>query len=276
MQLTIPDVDQPLVAIISGGTQGLGEAVARKLLADGAAGLLLAGRSPERGHALADELSGLGTPTVFTAADMIDTSAPQMLVDACVERFGTVTGVVNIAAATSRANLFADTVEHFDRMMAVNVRAPYFLIQAAARVMVEQGTGGSIVSVGSTSGYGGQPKLAAYSISKGALSVMTKNLAFALMQHNIRVNQVNPGWMETESEHRTQIEHDHAPENWLELAAPTRPLGRLVQPWEAANAIAYCLSPVSGLMTGNIIDIDQSVQGAGDPPLPGPEDTIQP
>jgi len=276
VQLTIPDVDQPLVAIISGGTQGLGEAVARKLLADGAAGLLLAGRSPERGHALADELSGLGTPTVFTAADMIDTSAPQMLVDACVERFGTVTGVVNIAAATSRANLFADTVEHFDRMMAVNVRAPYFLIQAAARVMVEQGTGGSIVSVGSTSGYGGQPKLAAYSISKGALSVMTKNLAFALMQHNIRVNQVNPGWMETESEHRTQIEHDHAPENWLELAAPTRPLGRLVQPWEAANAIAYCLSPVSGLMTGNIIDIDQSVQGAGDPPLPGPEDTIQP
>ena len=276
MQLTTPDVDQPLVAIISGGTQGLGEAVARKLLADGAAGLLLAGRSPERGHALADELSGLGTPTVFTAADMIDTSAPQMLVDACVERFGTVTGVVNIAAATSRANLFADTVEHFDRMMAVNVRAPYFLIQAAARVMVEQGTGGSIVSVGSTSGYGGQPKLAAYSISKGALSVMTKNLAFALMQHNIRVNQVNPGWMETESEHRTQIEHDHAPENWLELAAPTRPLGRLVQPWEAANAIAYCLSPVSGLMTGNIIDIDQSVQGAGDPPLPGPEDTIQP
>ena len=276
MQLTIPDVDQPLVAIISGGTQGLGEAVARKLLADGAAGLLLAGRSPERGHALADELSGLGTPTVFTAADMIDTSAPQMLVDACVERFGTVTGVVNIAAATSRANLFADTVEHFDRMMAVNVRAPYFLIQAAARVMVEQGTGGSIVSVGSTSGYGGQPKLAAYSISKGALSVMTKNLAFALMQHNIRVNQVNPGWMETESEHRTQIEHDHAPENWLELAAPTRPLGRLVQPWEAANAIAYCLSPVSGLMTGNIIDIDQSVQGAGDPPLPGAGDTIQP
>ena len=276
MQLTTPDIDLPLVAIISGGTQGLGEAVARKLVADGAAGLLLAGRSPERGQALADELSGLGTPTMFTAADMVDTSAPQMLVDACVERFGTVTGVVNIAAATSRANLFTDTVDHFDRMMAVNIRAPYFLIQAAARVMVEQGSGGSIVSVGSTSGYGGQPKLAAYSISKGALLVMTKNLAFALMQHNIRVNQVNPGWMETESEHRTQIEHDHAPENWLELAAPTRPLGRLVQPWEAANAIAYCLSPASGLMTGNIIDIDQSVQGAGDPPLPGADDTIQP
>lgn len=276
MQLTTPDFDRQLVVIISGGTQGLGEAVARKLVADGAAGLVLAGRSPERGESLAEELSGLGTPTIFTAADMIDAAAPHKLVEACVERFGAVTGVVNVAAATSRANLFSDTVDHFDRMLAVNVRAPYFLIQAASRVMIEQGSGGSIVNVGSTSGYGGQSKLAAYAISKGAVSVMTRNLAFALMQHDIRVNQVNPGWMETESEHRTQIEHDGAPENWLELAAPTRPLGRLVQPWEVANAIAYCLSPTSGLMTGNIIDIDQSVQGAGDPPLPGPDDTIHP
>lgn len=276
MQLTTPEFDRPMVAIISGGTQGLGEAVARKLTADGAAGLILAGRTSDRGQALADELSGLGTPTIFVEADMADSATPHALVDACVDRFGAVTGVVNVAATTSRATLFEDSVDHFDRMMALNVRAPYFLIQAAARVMVEQGSGGSIVSVGSTSGYGGQSKLAAYSISKGALSVMTKNLAFALMQHNIRVNQVNPGWMETESEHRTQIEHDGAPENWLELAAPTRPLGRLVQPWEAANTIAYCLSPASGLMTGNIIDIDQSVQGAGDPPLPGADDTIHP
>ncbi|MDH3301659.1 MAG: SDR family oxidoreductase [Acidimicrobiia bacterium] len=277
MQLTTPDFDpQPMITIISGGTQGVGEAVARRLVADGAAGLVLAGRSPDRGQALARELGDLGTPTVFLAADVLDPEAPKALVDACVDRFGSVTGVVNVAAATSRANLFQDSVEHFDRMMAVNVRAPYFLIQAAARVMVEQGSGGSIVSVGSTSGYGGQSKLAAYSISKGALSVMTKNLAFALMRHRIRVNQVNPGWMETESEHRTQIEHDGAPENWLELAAPTRPLGRLVQPWEVANAIAYCLSPASGLMTGNVIDIDQSVQGAGNPPLPGADDTIHP
>lgn len=276
MQLTKPESDQALIAIISGGTQGLGEAVARKLVADGAAGLVLVGRSSERGKALADELSALGTPTIFTPTDVADTDASKAMVEACVERFGAVTGVVNVAAATSRANLFEDTVDHFDHMMAVNVRAPYFLIQAAARVMVEQGTGGSIANVGSTSGYGGQSKLSAYSISKGALAVMTRNLAYALMRHHIRINQVNPGWMETESEHRTQIEHEGAPENWLELAGPTRPLGRLVQPWEAANAIAYCLSPASGLMTGNVIDIDQSVQGAGDPPLPSRDDTANP
>jgi NAD(P)-dependent dehydrogenase (short-subunit alcohol dehydrogenase family) len=181
-----------------------------------------------------------------------------------------------VAAATTRATLWQDTPAHFDAMMALNVKAPYFMIQAAAGLMMATGAKGSIVNVGSTSGHGGQTKLSAYSISKGALSIITKNLAFGLMRNNIRVNQVNPGWMETESEHRIQVEGDGSPENWLELAAPNRPLGRLVQPWEVANTIAYCLSDDAGLLTGNCIDVDQSVQGAGDPPLPTADDTIQP
>ncbi len=266
-----------MIIIVNGGTQGLGEAVARRVIDQGiATGLVLTGRSADRGTQLADELTGLGVRTVYVAAEATDPAAPQAIVDRCVAEFGTVHGVVNVAAATSRATLFTDTPEHVDRMMAVNVKTPYFLIQAAARVMIAQGVQGSIVNVGSTSQYGGQTKLTAYVMSKAALAVMTKNLAFGLMRHGIRVNQVNPGWMETESEHRTQIEQDGAPENWLELAAPDRPLGRLVQPWEAANAIAFCLSPDSGMLTGNLIDVDQSVQGAGDPPLPGTGDTIWP
>ena len=266
-----------MITIINGGTQGLGEAVARRL-ADGdfTAGLVLVGRSADLGQALATELTAAGTDTVFIAADMTDPASPSAVVAQTVERFGAVNGVVNVAAATSRATLFTDTPEHVDRQFALNVKAPYFLIQAAARHMVDHGTTGSIVNVGSVAGYGGQTKLTAYAMSKGALSVMTKNLAFGLMRHGIRVNQVNPGWMETDSEHRTQVEFDGSPENWLELAAPTRPLGRLVQPWEAANAIAYCLSPDSGLLTGNCIDLDQSVQGAGDPPLPSADDTVSP
>jgi NAD(P)-dependent dehydrogenase (short-subunit alcohol dehydrogenase family) len=265
-----------MITIVNGGTQGLGEAVARKLVADGATGLVLAGRSLELGAALAGELTDLGTPSIFVAVDIIDVDAPGTIVGACASRFGTVHGLVNVAALTTRATLFHDTPEHFDRMIAGNVRAPYFLIQAAARLMIDTGASGSIVNVGSTSGHGGQTKLSAYAISKGALAVMTRNLAFGLMRHRIRVNQVNPGWMETASEHRTQTEQDGAPPNWLELAAPTRPFGRLVQPWEVANAIAFCLSPDSGLMTGNVIDVDQSVQGAGDPPLPGVEETVSP
>jgi len=265
-----------MIAIINGGTQGLGEAVARKLAEDGASGLVLAGRSEERGIALADELTAAGTDTVFVRADMADASAPAAIVDACSARFGTATALVNVAAATTRATLFTDTPEHFDHQFAVNVKSPYFLIQAVAGAMVSAGTGGSIVNVGSTNAHGGQPKLTAYSMAKGALTIMTKNLAFGLMRHGIRVNQVNPGWMETESEHRTQIEQDGAPDNWLELAAASRPLGRLVQPWEVANLIAFCLSDASGAMTGNCIDVDQSVVGAGDPPVPGEADAIWP
>jgi NAD(P)-dependent dehydrogenase (short-subunit alcohol dehydrogenase family) len=265
------------ITIINGGTQGLGEAIARRLISQrNATGLVLAGRSADRGHALADEFTAAGTPTIFVQGDVSADSAPQAIVDACKARFGTVNGLVNVAAATTRATLFQDTPEHFDRMMTLNVKAPYFMIQAVAKLMIETGAKGSIVNIGSTSGHGGQTKLSAYCISKGGLSIMTKNLAFGLMKNNIRVNQVNPGWMETESEHNTQVNQDGAPENWLELAAPNRPLGRLVQPWEVANAVVYCLSDDAGLMTGNCIDLDQSVQGAGDPPLPSAADTVFP
>lgn len=266
-----------MITIISGGTQGLGEAVARRLILQGlASGLVLTGRSADRGTRLAAEFSGAGVPSVFVAVDAADVTAPERVVAACQERFGTVHGVVNVAASVSRATIFEDSPEHFDQMMAVNVRAPYFLIQQASRLMIATGATGSIVNVGSVSGHGGHTKLAAYSISKGALSVMTRHLAFALMRHRIRVNQVSPGWMDTESEHVTQTTLDGSPENWLELAEAERPMGRLVKPWEVANAIVFCLSPDSGLMTGNCIDVDQSVQGAGDPPLPSAEETPQP
>lgn len=266
-----------MITIVSGGTQGLGEAVARRLVVTGFTdGLVLTGRSVDRGSALADELTDAGVDTIFVAADALDATMPRAVVDATIARFGRVNGVVNVAAATTRATLFDDTPEHVDIQMAVNVKAPYFLIQAAARHMVEHGQQGSIVNVGSTTGHGGQTKLTAYAMSKGALTIMTKNLAFGLMRHGIRVNQVNPGWMETESEHRTQIDQDGAPIDWLERAAPTRPLGRLVQPWEVANTIVHCLSPDAGMLTGNCIDVDQSVQGAGDPPLPAEADTVQP
>jgi NAD(P)-dependent dehydrogenase (short-subunit alcohol dehydrogenase family) len=265
------------VTIINGGTQGLGEAVARKLVTDGkATGLVLAGRSADRGQALADDLTALGTPTIFVKCDIADAAAPQAIVDACDDAFGVVHGAVNVAAKTSRATLFTDTPEHVDQMMAVNVKAPYFLIQAAAKVMIREGVRGSIVNVGSTSQYGGQTKLTAYVMSKAALVAMTRNLAFGLMRHGIRVNQVSPGWMDTESEHVTQVTYDGAPENWLELAEAQRAMGRLVKPWEVANMIAFCLSDDSGLLTGNIIDVDQSVQGAGDPSMPGEADTVWP
>jgi len=136
------------VIVISGGTQGLGEAIARQAVADGAAGLVIAGRSGDKGDALAKELSDLGTPTVFVEADMSRADAPQQVLAAADERFGVIHGLVNVAAATWRDNVWTATPDGFDQMIAVNARAPLFLIQAAAEVMRREGVSGSIVNIG--------------------------------------------------------------------------------------------------------------------------------
>ena len=192
------------VTIINGGTQGLGEATARELAGRGATGLVIAGRSAERGAALAAELSATGTPTVFLEAEMEDVDAPERIVAACDERFGVVHGVVNVAAMTDRSTVWDATPEHWDRMMAINVRAPFFVLQRAAELMRREGVRGSVVNIGSVCAHGGPTRLLAYSVSKGALAVMTKSAAFSLMRHGIRVNQINPGWMDTESEDLVQ------------------------------------------------------------------------
>jgi NAD(P)-dependent dehydrogenase (short-subunit alcohol dehydrogenase family) len=185
--------------------------------------MVLVGRSAQRSQVLATAHTSAGVDTMLVAdvADVADAATPQSVASAALERFGRVDGLVNVAAATIRATLFEDTLAHVDSQMNINVKAPYFMIQAVARELVVQRSSGSIVNVGSTSGHGGQTKLTAYCMSKAALTVMTKNLAFGLMGHGIRINQVNPGWMETESEDRIQVEEDGAPENWLELAAST-------------------------------------------------------
>jgi NAD(P)-dependent dehydrogenase (short-subunit alcohol dehydrogenase family) len=263
------------VIVVSGGTQGLGEAIARQVVADGAAGLLIAGRSAEKGVTLAAELTSLGTPTSFVEADMSDPAAPRAVVAAADRQFGVIHGVVNVAAATWRDNVWTATPEGFEEMIAVNVRAPLFMIQAAAEVMRREGVAGSAVSIGSTSGHGGQPFITSYCISKGALETMTRNLAFSLMRHQIRVNQVSPGWMDTESEDAVQRKFHGATDGWLEKAEADQPMGRLIKPPEVAKVVAFYLSDESGMLTGNIVDYDQSVIGAGDAPKPTLQETPQ-
>ena len=261
------------VYVINGGTQGLGEATARQLAASGASGLVLAGRSRDRGQALADELTGAGTPTIFVASDLADPGSPEEVIAAADKRFGVVHGLVNVAAVTDRATVWELTPEHVDFMFSVNVRAPMLACRYAAEVMRREGVAGSIVNIGSTSGYGGQPFLVAYSSSKAALAVATKSLAYSLMRHHIRVNQINPGWMNTESEDATQRRWHGATDGWLEAAGTTQPLGRLLEPAEVARFIAFYLSDESGIVTGTVVDYDQAVMGAGDPPKPTEAET---
>jgi NAD(P)-dependent dehydrogenase (short-subunit alcohol dehydrogenase family) len=261
--------------LISGGSQGLGEAVARLCAAGGASGLVLTARSVDRGEALAAELTAAGTPTMFIATDVSDPSLAATVVAAAVERFGTIHGLVNVAACTDRDNVFNVTADDWHRMLNINVVSPSLLLQGVAASVRAAGATGSVVNVGSTSGHGGQPFLHSYCTSKGALAVLTKNAAYSLMRHGVRVNQINPGWMDTESEAATQKKWHNAGDDWLVAAEAGQPMGRLVKPDEVARAVLFLLSEDSGLMTGAVIDFDQSVIGAGDAPKPSVAETPQ-
>jgi NAD(P)-dependent dehydrogenase (short-subunit alcohol dehydrogenase family) len=112
--------------------------------------------------------------------------------------------------------------------------------------------------------HGGQSFLTAYAASKGALVTLTKNVAFSVMRNRIRVNGLNIGWMDTPHEHDIQRQYHDAGENWLASAEQAQPFGRLLKPDEVARGVAFLLSEESGMMTGAVIDFDQSVVGCGD------------
>jgi len=263
------------VVVINGGTHGLGEATARLVVERGAAGVVIVGRDRDKAHALAAELGTSASRCHAIPADMGDAAAPAAVMGEVDREFGVVHGLVNIAAATARGDVWTTDIDLWDRMQAVNVRAPFFMLQSAATIMRREGVGGSIVNIGSVSGHGGQPFILAYSVSKGALATLTRNTAYSLMRHRIRVNQVNPGWMDTAAEDAVQRRYHGADDGWLQVAEAGQPTGRLVQPDEVARSIAFLLSDESGLMTGTVIDFDQSVQGAGDAPKPTVEETPQ-
>jgi NAD(P)-dependent dehydrogenase (short-subunit alcohol dehydrogenase family) len=255
------------MAIVTGGSQGLGEAIARLFGERGAAGLVICGRNAKRGEGVASEISAAGCPTVFVQADLANVADCRKVVAKADERFGRVDVLVNAAGLSDRGNIFDTTEERFNEIFNVNVRAPFFLIQESVRIMRRDKIAGSIVNIQSISAHGGQPFITAYCTSKGALATLTKNVAHSLLKFRIRVNGLNIGWMSTPGEDRIMKTYHDAQDGWLEAAVKTRPLGRLLDPKEVARACAYLCSDESGLMTGSNIDFDQNVVGAGDPPL---------
>ena len=251
------------VIVVTGGTQGVGEAIAREAAALGAAGIAICGRDAKRGKAVAKSISGKGTTCIFVQADLAREEDCRNVVRETDKKFGRVDGLVNAAGLTNRGTIDNTTVELWDLLFAVNTRAPFILTQEAIRVMRREKRGGSIVNIITRSSHGGQPFLTAYSASKGALAVLTKNVAHAVRADRIRVNGINIGWMDTPGEHVIQ-KSDGKPADWLKRANASQPFGRILVPRDAAVLSAYLLGDDSMLMTGSVIDFDQNVMGAYD------------
>ena len=251
------------VVLINGGSQGVGGASARAAVREGAQ-VVVTGRRVDAGKRFAAELEELGGDVRFVQTDMADPQQARRSVTRTVEEFGRIDGLCNAAGITTRGTLLDTTPELFDTHIAVNLRGPFFAMQAAAADMIERGTEGSIVNIISIAEHGGQGYLAPYVAAKAGLAGLTRNTAYAHRWDRIRINGLNIGWTESEGESQTQQQFHQADDGWAAAAAKKVPMGKLGQPDEIAEMVVLLLSPRSGVVTGSVIDWDQIVIGGHD------------
>ncbi len=240
------------VILVTGSTTGIGEAIARLFAREGAK-VMVHGRRKDAAEKVAAEI---GEQAAFVVGDLEDPAVPARLVAATVERFGRIDGLVNNAARVVRDDLETGTVERFDLIMAVNLRAPLLLIKAALPHFRKQGHG-RVLNIGSINAYCGESNLVFYAISKGGLVTLTRNLANAYGSEGIQVNHLNVGWTLTPNEYQYKIK-DGLPADWpSKLPFEAAPSGRIHTPEEVAMSAIYFLSDEAPLINGSILDVEQ-------------------
>jgi NAD(P)-dependent dehydrogenase (short-subunit alcohol dehydrogenase family) len=242
---------QDKVILVTGSTTGIGEAIARRVVAEGAR-VVVHGRDEERGRALVRQWPGQAELAI---ADLADPAALPTLVETAVRAFGKLDAVVNNAASVARSDLFSTDAAFFDKMMAVNVRAPLLIIRAAYEHLKK--SRGCVLNIGSINSYTGEGNLLAYSVSKGALMTLSRNLADALCYDGVRVNHFNVGWVLTPNEYKQKLA-DGLPKDWPEQIDPQfAPSGRILKPEEIAAAAVYWLSDESRPISGSVVELEQ-------------------
>lgn len=239
--------------LVTGSSTGIGRAMAQRLVASGAK-VLVHGRDEAEVAATCAEL---GPATAPATGDLADPATAQALVDATVAAFGRIDGLVNNAGIYPRGVLGETTAAFFDHVFAINTRAPLLCAEAAIRAFRLQKSGGSIVTVGSINAWCGQSNLTVYSMSKGALMTMTRNIANTVGRENIRANQLNVGWTFTASEDATQQGEGRKPGWQNEVPVELAPTGRIMQPEEIAAHTAFWLSDDSAPVSGQIYEVEQ-------------------
>ncbi len=250
--------------LVTGASGGLGRAVACRAAKEGARTVVIHGRSAGGAERTAELVSALGAQAHVVLADLADRDQAESLVPRAIKEAGGLDGLVNAAGTSARGGWLDTDPDLLDLHLHVNLRAPFLALQGFIRHRVEVGAAGSAVTIATMSARGGQPFLAPYATSKSGLLVMTKNAAYAHRWDRIRVNALNIGWSKTDGEDTVQKIFHGADDGWLEEAEKSQPMGQLGDPEQIAEMVAYLLSPRSRVVTGSIIDWDQTVPGASD------------
>lgn len=239
--------------IVTGSCTGIGKAIAKQCVAEGAR-VVIHGLEPDLGEAVVAEL-GPGK-ALLHIEDLTAPGCPERLVALAVKSFGKLDAVVNNAAMVASGNLHTTDEAFFTKILAINTVAPFLLIQAALPHLSK--AHGSVLNIGSVNAWSGEPNLLPYSVSKGALMTMTRNLGDTLMRENgVRVNQVNPGWVLTENEAQRKREHGLSDDWPSHLPKVYAPAGRILKPEEIAMAAIYWLADESGPVSGQVVDLEQ-------------------
>ncbi|WP_116473904.1 SDR family NAD(P)-dependent oxidoreductase [Zobellella maritima] len=235
------------VAVVTGGGRGIGRGITNKLLAAGAR-VLIAQRQP-----LDDELAG--NPNVaWLEADLAERDAPYVIAQAVEAHFGGADILVNNAGFMFERHLDDLHEDDWDRMMAVNMRAPVFLARALLSQMRRRG-GGSIINIGSIEGIGANPYHAAYCGSKAGVHGFTRALAVDLGKDGIRCNAIAPGWINSDLSH-DYINAQPNPAEARQALNAMHPVGRTGEPEDIGGAVVFLASEASAFITGQIMVVD--------------------
>lgn len=241
------------VAIVTGAGSGIGR-VAAGLLAREGAKVVVAGRTAAAGEETVRRIADAGGEGTFVETDVSREADCVRLIERTIETYGRLDVLVNNAAIYPRATLEETSLDFWRQVLEINLTGPFLLCREAVPRMI-QGGGGSIINVGSFNGLAGAPNLVAYSVAKGGLLTLTRNIAAAYSQQGVRVNYLIPGWVLTDTERKIQAleGHDAA---WLEAQAANLPGGRFSRPEDAALAILFLASDESVFVNGTILNTD--------------------
>ena len=250
------------VILVTGSATGIGKAIAKRCVAEGAR-VIIHGLEADLAAEVVAELGN--DKAVAHVEDLTHEGCPQRLVEVALASFGKLDAIVNNAAMVSSGDIHSTDAAFFMKMISVNALAPFLLIQSALPELTK--THGSVLNIGSVNAWSGEPNLLPYSISKGALMTMTRNLGDTLMRENgVRVNQINPGWVLTENEAKRKREHGLREDWYADLPKMYAPSGRILWPEEIAAAAVYWLADESGPVSGQVMDLEQHPFMGRNPP----------